>query len=137
MMIRLSRESMEDAFVKYLETVFEHPEIIRASVRNIVINRENIEDSGKRAFDAGFHDCFSDTDLSMKVCLPSDGSVTPDQYMKRIDRFGVSSDTALGWYFVSENKMYRIIFRDGMPASRQIQESKTQSFLSEAKHTFY
>ena len=37
-MIRLSRESMEDAFVKYLETVFEHPEIIRANVRNIVIN---------------------------------------------------------------------------------------------------
>ena len=37
-MIRLSRESMEEAFVKYLETVFEHPEIIRASVRNIVIN---------------------------------------------------------------------------------------------------
>ena len=30
-MIRLSRESMEEAFVKYLETVFEHPEIIRAS----------------------------------------------------------------------------------------------------------
>ena len=25
-MIRLSRESMEDDFVKYLETVFEHPE---------------------------------------------------------------------------------------------------------------
>ena len=55
-MIRLSRESMEEAFVKYLETVFEHPEIIRASVRNIVINRENMEDAGKRAFEACFHD---------------------------------------------------------------------------------
>ena len=41
-MIRLSRESMEAAFIKYLETVFEHPEIISAGVRNIVINRENI-----------------------------------------------------------------------------------------------
>jgi len=69
---------------------------------------------GKRAFEAGFHDSFSDIDLSVKVCLPSDGSVTPDQYMKQIDRFGVSIDTALGWYFVSENKIYRIIFRDGM-----------------------
>ena len=113
-MIRLSRESMEEAFVKYLETVFEHPEIICASVRNIVINRENTEDAEKRAFEAGFHDCFSDIDLAVKVCLPSDGSVTPDQYMKRVDRFGVNSDTALGWYFVPENKMYRIIFRDGM-----------------------
>ena len=36
---------MEEAFVTYLETVFEHPEIIRASVRNIVINRENTEDA--------------------------------------------------------------------------------------------
>ena len=50
-MIRLSRESMEEAFVKYLETVFEHPEIIRASVRNIVINRKNTEDAEKRAFE--------------------------------------------------------------------------------------
>ena len=113
-MIRLSRESMEDAFVKYLETVFEHPEIIRASVRNIVINRENTEDAEKRAFEAGFHDCFSDIDLAVKVCLPSDGSITPAQYMKRVDRFGVNSDTALGWCLVPENKMYRIIFRDGM-----------------------
>ena len=53
-MTRLSRESMEEAFVKYLETVFEHPEIIRASVRNIVINRENTEDAEKRAFRPGF-----------------------------------------------------------------------------------
>ena len=113
-MIRLSRESMEAAFVKYLETVFAHPEIIRAGVRNIDITCENIKDAGKRAFEAGFHDCCSDIDLSVRVCLPSDGSVTPDQYMKRIDRFGVNRNTALGWCFVPENKMYRIIFRDGM-----------------------
>ena len=67
MMIRLSRESMEAAFIKYLETVFEHPEIIRASVRNIVINRENTEDAGKRAFEAGFHDCFSDIDFNLSL----------------------------------------------------------------------
>ena len=113
-MIRLSRESMEANFRKYLETVFEHREIISAGVRNIAITRENMEDAGKRAFEACFHDSYSDIDLSVKVCLPSDGSVTPDQYMKRIDRFGVNSDTALGWCFVPENKMYRMIFRDGM-----------------------
>ena len=66
-MTRLSRESMEEAFVKYLETVFEHPEIIRASVRNIVINRENTEDAEKRAFEAGFHDCFSDIDFNLSL----------------------------------------------------------------------
>ena len=40
-MIRLSREPMEAAFVKYLETVFVHPGIISAGVRNIAISREN------------------------------------------------------------------------------------------------
>ena len=113
-MIRLSMDSMEAAFEKYLEAVFKLPEIISASVRDITISRENIENAGKRAFEAGFHDCYSDIDLSVKVNLPSDGSITPDMYMKRIDRFGVSSATALGWFFVPENKMYRIIFRDGM-----------------------
>ena len=77
-MIRLSRESMESAFEKYLKTAFEHPEIISAGVRNIIINRENIAEAGNRAFEAGFHDCFSDVDLSVKVRLPSGGSITPD-----------------------------------------------------------
>ena len=113
-MLRLSRELMESAFEKYLEAVFELPEIISASVKDITINRENTEDVGKRAFEAGFHDCYSDIDLLVKVCLPSDGSITPDTYMKRIDRFGVNRATALGWCFVPENKMYRIIFRNGM-----------------------
>jgi hypothetical protein len=58
MMIRLSRESMEAAFIKYLETVSEHPEIISAGVRNIAITRENMEDAGKRAFEACFHDSY-------------------------------------------------------------------------------
>ncbi len=113
-MIHLTRESMGSAFEKYLRAVFGLPEIIGASVRNISIGRDNIGEAGKRAFEAGFHDCCSDVDLLVKVCLPSDGSVTPDAYMKRIDRFGVSSAAALGWCFVPENNMVRIIFRDGM-----------------------
>ena len=113
-MVYLSRESMEASFIQYLKIIFELPEIISATVKKIPISRETIGDAGKRAFDAGFHDCFSDIDLSVKVRLPSDGSVTPDQYMKRIDRFGVNSTTALGWCFIPENKIYRIIFRNGM-----------------------
>ena len=58
-MIRLSREFMESTFRKYLETVFEHREIISAGVRNIAITRENMEDAGKRAFEAVYHDCYS------------------------------------------------------------------------------
>ena len=113
-MIHLSRESMESAFIKYLEKIFELPEIVSAGVRNITIIREDIKNTGICAFESGFHDCYSDIDLSVKARLPSDGSVTPEEYMKRIDRFGVNSTTALGWCFISENQIYRIIFRDGM-----------------------
>ena len=55
-MIQLSRESMEANFRKYLETVFKYPEFNSAGVRNIDITRENIKDTGKCAFEAGFHD---------------------------------------------------------------------------------
>ena len=114
MKIDLCKESMEDAFIKYLEEIFGLPEIVSAGVRDIVIERENVTDAGKRAFEIGYHDCYSDIDLSVKVRLPKDSTITPEDYMKRIDRFGVNTDTALGWFFVPDNQMYRIIFKNGI-----------------------
>ena len=32
-------------------------------MRNIAITRENMENAGKNAFEAGFHDCYSDIDF--------------------------------------------------------------------------
>ena len=49
-MIRLSKESMESAFEKYLERIFELPEIVNAVVRDITIHREDIKDMGSNAF---------------------------------------------------------------------------------------
>ena len=112
--ICLSKENMEGEFLNYLEEIFALPEISNAKVRNIVINRATMKDDGRRAFEAGYHDCYSDVDLSVKVCLPMDGSITAEDYMKRIERFGVTEETALGWYFVPENQMYRMIFKNGM-----------------------
>ena len=34
--------------------------------------------------------------------------------MKRIERFGINTDKCLGFCFVEENNMYRIIFKNGM-----------------------
>lgn len=34
--------------------------------------------------------------------------------MKRIDRFGIHTDNCLGYIFVQENNMYRIIFKNRM-----------------------
>ena len=50
MVIHLSRESMDSAFKKYLERIFELPEIVNAVVRDITIDREDIKDTGSNAF---------------------------------------------------------------------------------------
>ena len=114
MPINLTKEKMEESFQHYLEEIFKHPEITSAAVRDIVITRETMIEAGKQAFDAGFHDIYSDIDLSVRVCLPPNGSVTSEEYIRQIDRFGVSKDTALGWMFIPVNQMYRIIFKNGM-----------------------
>ena len=114
MLIRLSKEKMEESFLQYLGEIFKHPEIKSAVAKEITITRETIVEAGKKAFEACFHDIYSDIDMSVKVCLPKDGSISPEEYLKRIDRFGVSKDTALGWMFVPENQLCRIIFKNGM-----------------------
>lgn len=113
-MISLSRERMEELFLQYLADIFNHSEVRSACVKGVVITRDVMADAGKKAFDASFHDYYSDIDLSVQVCFPQNGFVTPEEYTKRIDRFGVSADTALGWMFVPDNQVYRIIFRNGM-----------------------
>lgn len=114
MVIRLTKENMTELFIKYLEGIFDLPEVICAEVKGVVITGETVQDAGKQAFEAGFHDLYSDIDLLLRIRLPSNGSVTPEQYLKRIDRFGISEDTALGWMFVSVNNLCRVIFRNGM-----------------------
>jgi len=114
MLISLTKEKMEELFLQYLHDIFELPEISGSCVKGVHITRDTLEDAGKKAFESSFHDLYSDVDLSVKVRLPKDGSVTPEEYMKRIDRFGVNEDTALGWMFVPENSVCRIVFKNGM-----------------------
>ena len=114
MLINLSKERMEALFLQYLGDIFAHPEVVNATVKEVVITRETMEEAGKNAFNASFHDLYSDVDISVKIRLPEDGSVNADEYMKRIDRFGVNEDTALGYMFVPANQVWRIIFKNGM-----------------------
>lgn len=114
MKISLSKENMERSFLDYLGEIFKHPEISSAVAKEIVITRETVDEAGKKAFEACYHDKYSDIDICLNVILPRNGSVSPEEYIRRIDRFGVSEDTALGWMLVPENKVYRIIFNNGM-----------------------
>lgn len=113
-MIYLSEQIMKSEFEKYIEKIFKLPEIKNAKVRDVIIDRDNKDNTIKQAFDIGYHDCYSDIDFSIMVRLPKNGSISVDEYMKQLGRFGVNEDTALGWAFVPENHMYRIIFKNGM-----------------------
>lgn len=113
-MISLTRQQMENEFASFCEELFRLPEIESIKARSVTVRREDLRETAKEAVAIGYHDCFSDIDMGIRVCLPGDGSVTPEEYMRRIDRFGVTDETALGWMFVPENAMYRIIFRNGM-----------------------
>ena len=108
--IELSKETMEKALDAFLDGIFALPEIESAKVRDVIITRKDRESTVRKAFEAGWHDSYSDVDLSVKVRLPKDGLVTPEAYVKRIDRFGVTQESALGYCFVPENCMYRIIY---------------------------
>lgn len=114
MLIDLTKEKMQALFLQFLGEIFAHPEVVSATVKEVLITRETMEEAGRNAFEASFHDLYSDVDISVKVCLPRDGSVTADKYEKRIDRFGVNEETALGWMFVPDNHVYRLIFKNGM-----------------------
>ncbi|MBR5712380.1 MAG: hypothetical protein IKX54_02185 [Lachnospiraceae bacterium] len=113
-MISLTRQQTEAEFASFCEELFRLPEIESIKARSVTVRREDLRETAKEAAAIGYHDCFSDIDMGIRVCLPADGSVTPEEYMRRIDRFGVTDKTALGWMFVPENAMYRIIFRSGM-----------------------
>ena len=113
-MISLTRQQMENEFASFCEELFRLPEIESIKARSVTVRREDLRETAKEAVAIGYHDCFRDIDMGIRVCLPEDGSVTPEEYMRRIDRFGVTDETALGWMFVPENAMYRIIFRNGM-----------------------
>ena len=114
MFIDLTKEKMEALFLQFLGEIFAHPEVVSATAKEVLITRETMEEAGKKAFEASFHDLYSDVDISVKVCLPGDGSVSSEEYEKRIDRFGVNEETALGWMFVPDNHVYRLIFKNGM-----------------------
>ena len=113
-MIDLSKNNMEQSFSAYCRKIFELPEINCITVRDTVIKRDDLKKSIKSALESSYHDAYSDIDMLVRVCLPRNGTVTEERYIKRIDRFGVTKNAALGWYFVPENRMYRIVFRDGM-----------------------
>ena len=95
--------------------MFASLEIACVRIRDVVIEKgAGREKYLEEAVDKSYHDCYSDVDLSVVVRFSSKDTITPAEYMKHIERFGVTSDSCLGFCFVEENSMYRVIFKNGM-----------------------
>lgn len=112
--VSITKNYMEEMFSQYLRKLFMLPEVISCGVKGISITRENIDKYSKQAFEAGYHDIYSDVDLHIEVCLPQDCSITPEDYLYRTERFGITEDTALGWMFVPIDNVCRVVFKNGM-----------------------
>lgn len=113
--MQINREIIIKELDKLIDTIFLLPEVIAVKVRDVVM--EKGEDRGEKLQDAmekSYHDCYSDVDLAVVVTLSTTDTVTESEYMKRIDRFGISEENCLGFCFVEGNNMYRIIMKNGM-----------------------
>lgn len=112
--MEINRDTMTAGLKQMIEKFFFLPEVEYAKIRDVIIHRENNETEILEAVDRGYHDCYSDMDLSIMVRLSPKDSITALEYMKRIDRFGIESENLLGIAFVEESRMYRIILKNGL-----------------------
>ena len=113
--MQITREIILNEFDKFIDHIFLLPEISYVQVRSIRIYRyEDRTDKLQEIMKKSYHDCYSDIDLSVMVILNPKDTITPLDYMKRMDRFGINRENCFGLVFVEENSMYRMILKNGM-----------------------
>lgn len=111
----ISKEVMEKELLALAGRAFSMPEVQRIRIRGEVLQRgETLAERVKEAVDISWHDCMSDVDLCMDVYINIDSHVTDEGYMARLDRFGLSRNICLGRSFIPENKMWRVVMKNGM-----------------------
>jgi len=116
--MQINQEIMKKELDLFISRIFLLSEIVCIKVRKIIIengeNRESREEKLQEIMERSYHDCYSDIDISVMVRLSDKEGVTPTEYMKHIERFGIDTKNCLGFCFVEESNMYRIIFKNGM-----------------------
>ena len=113
--MQINREIITIELDKLIDTIFLLPEVTAVKIRDVIMKREEERtDKLEEAMEKSYHDCCSDVDLAVLVTLSTKENVTESEYMKRIDRFGISEENCLGFCFVEGNSMYRIIMKNGM-----------------------
>lgn len=113
--MQINKDIVAEELDKFIGNIFSLPEVICVKIRDVSIYKNETRDEYiQEAMDKSYHDCYSDVDISIVVRISEKDSVTPTEYMKRIDRFGICIENCLGKCFVEENNMYRIIMKNGM-----------------------
>ena len=113
--MEISREIIKRELDNFINEIFLLPEINCVKIRDVVIRKgARSEKELEEAMDKSYHDCYSDVDLSVVVNISSKDTISPAEYMKHAARFGITTDKCLGFCFVEENSMYRIILINGM-----------------------
>lgn len=115
MKIQLNKEIMNAHLYGLCERLLELPEVLQIQIRDIIITKgSDLTEMVAAAMDAGYHDCLSDVDLSVKVGLSSKDMLHRTEYMKHIERFDFTPKNLLGISFIPEQSMYRIVQKNGM-----------------------
>lgn len=113
--MKINREIIAIELDKLIDIIFQLPEVTAVKIRDIVMGKgEDRSAKLQGAMEKSYHDCCSDVDLAVLVMLSTKETVTESEYMKRIDRFGIGEENCLGYCYVEENNMYRIILKNGM-----------------------
>lgn len=117
-MIEINKEIIYQELIKRIDKIFAFPEVCAVKIKDINIEKsqpkEKIYILLKQAVEISYHDVLSDIDMSVVVKLSSKNTITPEQYMKMINRYGITGDCYLGLVLIPDNMMYRIIMRNGM-----------------------
>ncbi len=113
--MQINKDIITKEAEKFITHIFLLPETESVRVKDIVVRKEeSISEKLKKMVEKSYHDCYSDLDLHVTVRINPSDPVTPSEYLKRPDRFGLDDETCLGFDFVSENRMYRMVMRNGV-----------------------
>ena len=113
--MQITKEIIAKEAETFIVSIFQLPEVVSVRAKDIMADKsDNIREIVLQMVDKSYHDCYSDVDLHITIRMNSKELLTPSEYMKQADRFGIHEENCLGFDFVSENRMYRIVMKNGV-----------------------
>lgn len=113
--MHLNQEMMKTELTALANRAFSLPEVKSIRVRDVVMERgELLSERIAEAVQKSWHDYLSDVDLCIEVWLHPDSLVTQEEYIAGIERFGFDRETCFGRSFIPQNRMWRLVLKNGV-----------------------